>query len=116
VVASDIDPVAVRTARANARDNGSGAEITVVRATGLAHPAIAHGGPYDLIVANIFATPLAAMAPALCRAADHGAALVLSGILTPQAPRVLAAYRAQGATLAERIVRGGWTTLTLERR
>lgn len=114
VVASDIDPIAVRTARANARDNGA-ADIVLVRAAGLDHPRIAKGAPYDLIVANILAGPLVRLAPAICRAAARGGSLVLSGILTQQAPRVIAAYRTQGAVLSERLVRGGWTTLILER-
>jgi ribosomal protein L11 methyltransferase len=115
VLASDIDPVAVRTAAVNARDNGVGGLVRTVVATGLAHNEIARRAPYDLIVANILAGPLAALAPALCRAAGRRAAIVLSGILTAQAPRVLAAYRAQGAVLKSRIVKAGWTTLILEK-
>src|SRR5262249_24500575 len=55
VVASDIDPVATRTALQNARDNGVGHLVTAVTAPGLGHPLIAREAPYDLIVANILA-------------------------------------------------------------
>ncbi len=115
VLASDIDPVAVRTAADNARENGVGALVRTVVATGMAHAEIARRAPYDLLVANILAGPLTALAPALCRAAEPGAAIILSGILTPQATRVLAAYRAQGAVQRSRIVRGDWTTLILQK-
>lgn len=115
VIASDIDPVATRTATDNARDNGVGHSVRAVTAAGLGHRLIRDNAPYDLIVANILAGPLAALAPAIGGVATPGAAIILSGILTPQAPRVLSAYRAQGMRLGARIVRGDWTTLLLEK-
>jgi ribosomal protein L11 methyltransferase len=115
VVATDIDPVAVRTAAVNARLNGVGAFVRPLRAAGMQHRAIPAGAPYDLIVANILAGPLCVMAPSLVRAAAPGASIVLSGILTTQAARVTAAYRAQSAVLRTRIIKGEWATLLLER-
>src|SRR5690606_1369745 len=52
VLATDIDPVAVRTAVDNARQNEVGNYIIAVEASGLDHRQIASGAPYDLIVAN----------------------------------------------------------------
>ena len=40
---------------------------------------------------------------------------ILSGLLTRQAPAVLAVYRAWGYRLVGRVVIGEWTTLTLRR-
>ena len=72
--------------------------------------------PFDLIIANILAGPLIRLAPSLARKVARGGTLLLSGILIPQAPQVLAAYRACGFHLErhDRIV--GWSTLTLKRR
>ncbi len=114
VVASDIDPIATETTIQNTRDNGVNRLITAVTAPGLNHRTIVRGGPYDLIVANILAAPLAALAPAIGRAAAPGAAIILSGILIPQAARVISAYARQHIVLRQRIERGDWTTLILE--
>jgi ribosomal protein L11 methyltransferase len=115
VVASDIDPIATRTAEENARDNGVAPLIHAVTAPGLAHRDIRANAPYDLIVANILAAPLCALAPDIARIAEPGAVIILSGILTAQARRVIAAYGAQRIKLRGRIVRGDWTTLRLEK-
>jgi ribosomal protein L11 methyltransferase len=116
VVASDIDPIATRTAAENAEANGVGRLIRPVTAAGLHHRAISMHGPYDLIVANILAQPLVALAPAIGRAAVHGANVVLSGLLATQAARVGNAYRRQGMVLRRKLIRGEWATLILERR
>jgi ribosomal protein L11 methyltransferase len=115
VLAGDIDPVAVRTARDNARRNGVAPLVRVVEAAGLAHPALRAAAPFDLVVANILARPLMELAPALVRALAPGGALVLSGLLSHQRERVVAAYRAQGARLVSARVVAGWGVLTLER-
>ena len=115
VIASDIDPIAVKTAADNARDNGVGPHIVAVEATGLDHRLIAANAPYDLIVANILAGPLQALAPAVGRAAAAGATIILSGILNTQAQRVIAAYVAQSMILRQRLTKKEWTTLILEK-
>ncbi len=116
VIASDIDPVAVKTAAANATDNGVGKQIIAIEATGLDHRIIARNAPYDLIVANILAGPLQALAPAVGRAADAHATVILSGILNGQAARVIAAYARAGIVLRQKLVRKEWTTLLMEKR
>ncbi len=115
VVASDIDPVAVKITRENARLNGVGHLIVEVDAAGLDHRTIQGNAPYDLIVANILAGPLVSLAPGIARIADKGASVVLSGLLNTQAQKVIAAYNRQGMVLRDRIVRKDWTTLILEK-
>lgn len=115
VLASDIDPIAVTTTAENARDNGVGRYIIAIEATGLEHRQIAAGAPYDLIVANILAGPLVALAPGMRKVAQIGATVILSGILNTQANRVVTAYSQQGIVLRQRIVKKEWTTLVLER-
>ncbi|GLQ53464.1 50S ribosomal protein L11 methyltransferase [Devosia nitrariae] len=116
VIATDIDPVAVKTARENALANDVGRLVYPVEATGLDHRTIADNAPYDLIVANILAGPLTTLAPAMSRIAVTGAAVILSGILEHQAVRVINAYGRQGMVLRQRLQRKDWTTLILERR
>lgn len=113
VACGDIDPVAVETARANARANAAGAFVRPVVAPGLRHPALV--GQYDLIFANILAKPLRLLAPSIAGAAAGGAELVLSGLLARDVPGVLAAYRGQGFALARRYDIDGWATLLLRR-
>jgi ribosomal protein L11 methyltransferase len=116
VVASDIDPVAVEAARANARLNRAGAAITFVRALSGNARAIARGAPYDLIFANILLGPLLRLAVPLSHLAAPGAHIMLSGLLPGHANAVLAIYRAQGFVLECRIPLDGWVTLVLLRR
>jgi ribosomal protein L11 methyltransferase len=113
VVATDIDPVAVRTARTNARDNGVGRLVVATLADGLGNARVSRAAPFDLIVANILAGPLITLAPAIGRAALPGASIVLSGLLSGQALRVQLAYARQGMTLQRKLVRGDWATLVL---
>ncbi len=111
VAAGDIDPVAVEAARGNAVLNGVAPWVFPVTAPGLEHPALRSGGPYDLILANILARPLRALAPSIRRAASWDADVVLSGLLARDVPGVLTAYAAQGYALAKRFDIDGWATL-----
>lgn len=108
VLASDIDPGAVRIARHHARRNGVALKVRAVCAAG-----IRGSGHYDLVLANILARPLALMARDLTRAIMPGGMVVLAGLLTRQEAQVLAAYRAQGLALKRRLVIDGWSTLIL---
>jgi ribosomal protein L11 methyltransferase len=115
VIASDIDPIAVATTAANARDNGVAQHIVPVQATGLDHRLIAESAPYDLIVANILAAPLIALAPAMGRCIARNGTVILSGLLDRQASSVVAAYTGTGLVLRQKIIRKDWATLILER-
>jgi ribosomal protein L11 methyltransferase len=116
ILATDSDPAAVAVALANARVNGVARRIAFARAAGLAHPWPRHAAPFDLIVANILAAPLRALAPDVAKALRRGGMLVLSGLLIPEAPRVVSCYMAQGFHLLEHRRIAGWSTLTLVKR
>ena len=116
VIASDIDPEAVRVTRSNAALNGAGTRVRSFVAAGLANPRIAAGGPYDLIFANILARPLVALATGLARALAPGGELILSGITLDQMRWIAAVYRSRGLHLRGRIHRGEWATLIFQRR
>jgi ribosomal protein L11 methyltransferase len=114
VVASDMDPVAVAVAAENASRNGVRSRIHVVKAEGLAHPALRRAKA-DILFANILLRPLLELAPAFARALRPGGMCILSGLLDAQARQVEARYRALGFRLDSRILLGGWTTLLLRR-
>ncbi len=113
VIASDIDPVAVEVAEANARANGVAAQLRCIEATGFDHPDLAAAAPYDLIFANILKGPLIALAADMRAHMADGGYAILSGILNEQADDVIAAYAAQGFGLAARDRLGEWTTITI---
>ena len=115
VLATDIDPIAVTTTVENARDNGVTKYIVAIEATGLEHRLISANAPYDMIVANILAAPLVALAPAMGRVALRGASIVLSGLLETQAAKVISAYSRQGMVLRQKIIKKDWATLILEK-
>ncbi len=110
VMATDIDPIAIEVTEENMATNHVAA-IELVVADGARSPAIAEHAPYDLLIANILAGPLVAMAPEVAAIAGPHATIVLAGLLTNQAETVIDAYRAQGCALAARDVRGDWTIL-----
>lgn len=115
VLAVDIDAEAVRVAGANARRNGVATLVRAIRADGFANTAISRRAPFDLILANILARPLVAMAPALARRLAPGGVAVLSGLLVEQETQLLAAYRAQRLRFVRRLILEGWCTLVLAR-
>ena len=114
VVASDIDPTAVEITRENAAANGESTLIHAITADGLASPALAAKAPYDLIIANILASPLTQLAPSIAHSLGKGGALILSGLLTWQENLVLSFYRPFGLILRETRRDGPWTALVLE--
>ncbi len=120
-IASDIDPVAVEVAAENAQINriplGRGrGRLELVTARGLEHRRLRAGKPYDLLIANILAGPLIALAPSLAGAIAPGGRLILAGLLDHQAGKVTAAYRRHGLLPLAPVVRGAWPTLILRKR
>lgn len=113
VLASDIDPLAVSITKVNARLNGVGPFVRVLESDGTARQSLIRPGPYDVIVANILAGPLSAMAGDLRRVLAPGGSLILSGLLRSQERAVLARYRARRLRLTRRLALGDWVTLVL---
>jgi ribosomal protein L11 methyltransferase len=105
--AVDIDPAAVQATRDNAQANGVANAVTA----GL--PDLAHGA-YDVVLANILATPLKLLAPLLAGHVAGGGALVLAGVLERQTAELQAAYRPWLA-LEAADVQEGWVLLTARR-
>jgi ribosomal protein L11 methyltransferase len=115
VLASDIDPPSVQVARENARLNVSGHLVQAIRATGFAAPKFADAAPFDLVLANILANPLRQLAGPMARHLAPSALVILSGLLTHQAPGVIAAYRARGLVPVRHLRIEGWSSLLLRK-
>jgi ribosomal protein L11 methyltransferase len=113
VLASDIDPPSVRVARENAMLNHVGQFVRAIRATGFAAPDFAAHGPFDLVLANILANPLRQLSGPLARHLAPRSLVILSGLLTPQATGVIAAYRARGLVPLRHLKIEGWSSLLL---
>ena len=114
-IATDIDPVAVGVARDNAAINGvklghGAGQLLIAQADGMDSPLLSARAPFDLIVANILAGPLVEMAPDFARSLAPGGSVLLAGLLDSQAEGLIAAYEAQGLSLAERRS-GEWPVL-----
>ncbi|TGP49309.1 50S ribosomal protein L11 methyltransferase [bacterium M00.F.Ca.ET.230.01.1.1] len=115
VLATDIDPVAVGVAAANARLNHVKALVETVTAPGFHNPIFTRRAPFDLIVANILARPLMRLAPEMARHIRLGGSLVLSGILDRQRDAVISAYVGQSFRHVRTLHREGWVTIHLKR-
>jgi ribosomal protein L11 methyltransferase len=107
-LAVDVDAAAVAEAAANAALNGLGARFEA-----------RHGGPAvvgtraPLVLANILAAPLVALAHEVCACVAHGGELVLSGVPTGLEDEVARAYVYAGMRRGPVTRREGWSCLRL---
>lgn len=116
VTASDIDVIATKVTRRNTRINKVHPYITVGHASGTSAPFIQKKAPYDLVIANILARPLIAMAKDFSSILEKNGYILLSGLLWWQRRRVAAAYTAQGLTVISFTKCGDWCGLLLRKR
>jgi ribosomal protein L11 methyltransferase len=119
--ASDNDPVAIEVSAENAainrvRTGRARGRLELLVAEGMGHVRLQARAPYDLLIANILAGPLIALAPSVAEAMAPGGRLILAGLLDHQAAGVAAAYRRQGLMLTGRVERGEWPTLVMRKR
>lgn len=114
-VASDIDPIATETAKANVAGNGLRGRVQCLTSVGFRHAELHKRAPYDLVFANILAGPLKKLAPEMEAHTESSSMLILSGILNRQAQSVVNTYQGFGFNVVERRVIGEWTTLTLRK-
>ena len=115
VLAADNDPAAVAVARINARINRAAGWVRPLVSEGYRHRVLRTAGPFDLIVANILAEPLAGMAADLRANLAPGGRAVLSGLLVGQERQVLNPHRSRGLRLLGRLRLNEWSTLILRR-
>lgn len=114
ILATDIDPIAIKVAEENFALNGVAKTINAITATGLDDEEIKKRTPFDLIVANILANPLIELAPQMVPALKKGGSIILSGILEEQHDRVVKAFEAQGAKYIKTLHHEGWVAIHLK--
>ncbi|KIQ05157.1 ribosomal protein L11 methyltransferase [Agrobacterium tumefaciens] len=115
VLATDIDPIAIRVAKENAKLNGIVSGMSLETAPGFHSDAFRKHGPFDLIIANILARPLIKMAPQLVTHLAPGGTVILSGILASQRWKVLSAYNGMKLSHVRTLWRNGWVTIHLRK-
>ena len=104
VVGVDTDPLAVKAARDNAARNGVGVEVTEGSADGTS-------GRFDVVLANLVADVLVAVAPDLRARLAPGGTLVCAGIIAEKESKVAGALDAFGLRVSGRDQQGDWVRL-----
>ena len=107
--AYDIDPVAVKVARENVRDNGC--EGVSVDVSDLLRGVDLSNGKYNLCVANIVADIILRMLPDVRTYLEDGAPLILSGIIAPSADAVREGLAKNGFTVEREITENDWVAM-----
>jgi ribosomal protein L11 methyltransferase len=127
VLALDADPVAVRVAQGNIESNGVGDRVVVQCGTlpggeTLPGPLAIDGGLnrlqeglFDLVVINILAPVIAAMAPALGGRLAQGGRLVVAGLIESQEEQVVVALQNAGLQPVERAQEEDWVCLVVRK-
>lgn len=104
---TDIDPQAIIASEQNAERNQADIDFKLVKDF--------QAAPADLLVANILAGPLKELAPEFIRLLKPEGTLVLSGLLTNQAPELIAFYDQQGFALLEQQDLDDWSLLCFQK-
>jgi ribosomal protein L11 methyltransferase len=106
VTAVDIDPIAVEATTANAARNGLERRIAA-RAGSLP----SDDAPHDLVLANLIASVLIALAGSLRDELRPGGTLLASGIFEDREADVRAAFDDAGLDVRRRWIEGEWVAL-----
>ncbi len=107
---TDIDYVAVESAKHNAQNNGV-ADRVIVAHSDLLEDASIKG---DIMLANITAEILVGLAPSIPKNLNRGGTLILSGIIESRLKMVLNAFAAQNLRLDKEIREGEWIALAFK--
>ena len=113
IVAADCDPDSVAITKRHARLQKTLGKTKVYKAQSVNEKCISQYKDYDLVIANILASPLEIFAKSIKAILKNGGHIILSGFLTWQENRILHAYQAQNIFLIKRIVKDNWVSLTL---
>ena len=110
LVGVDTDPIAVDASAANARRNRIARRLRV-RTGSLP----SGSGPFDVVLANLIAAVLVALAVPLRAELRPGGTLLASGIYREREPEVRAAFASVGLRVVDRAAEGDWVALTAVR-
>jgi len=108
VMAVDIDPVALKVARANARLNGVNISISGT-------PVEKLKGSYQVVVSNILANELTRLSVHIAARVARDGFLILSGILKNEAEVLLKTYASLGLRHLKTYSSGEWAALVFEK-
>ncbi len=112
--AYDIDPVAVKVARDNAVSDGC-TNITV-GVSDLLKGVDKAGGKYDICLANIVSDIIIRMMPDLGDYLNHGAPVILSGIIEPRADEVKECVIKHGYSIIREEKENDWVALLCQKQ
>ena len=113
MIAVDNDPESVRVTMQNAHMNET--EITVIESMGFANDAVATYAPYHIVLANILAKPVIALAPDFAAHMHQGGIAILSGLLSRHTEDVTRAYIDAGFVSVGAHNLDDWMTLIFKR-
>ena len=109
IVASDSDPVAVKTAGENFQINGLNTDCEILQYVGVPQK----WGAFPLVCANLVASLLVRLARPLSEVVEPQGQLVASGIVQERAEEVIDAFSQVGLQVKDRIDSGDWVCLLL---
>ena len=108
---TDLDPIAVESAKHNALKNGVQDKITVAGSNLLEGAKV----QAEVALANITAEVLILLAPSVIQHIKGGGILILSGIIKERLEAVKEAYQTIGFTILEEEEKGSWLALVLKK-
>ena len=110
--AYDIDPVAVKVARENARDGGC--DNITVGISDLLKGVDLSGGKYDICLANIVADIILRMLPDIHGYVKADGKIILSGIIAPRADEIREALKKYGYTIIKEENENDWLAMLVK--
>jgi ribosomal protein L11 methyltransferase len=112
VLATDTEEQAVKATVENAALNGMQSRITVREGS---IEAVGGDGPFDLVLANINAAAVTALAAPMAAEMKPGAWLFAGGVIAEREAGVAAALRAAGLRIERVMQDGDWRTFVVRR-
>ncbi len=107
---TDIDDIAVKSAKHNCLNNGVSAKAVVAHSD-LLNDAEIKG---DIMLANITGEILCRLAPSIPKNLKNGGTLILSGIIESRLDMVIKAFTAQNLKLEKKVKEGEWFALSFK--
>ncbi len=107
---TDIDEIAVKSAKHNCLNNGVSAKAVVAHSD-LLNDAEIKG---DIMLANITGEILCRLAPSIPKNLKNGGTLILSGIIESRLDMVIKAFTAQNLKLEKKVKEGEWFALSFK--
>ena len=116
VLGVDTDPIAIDSTAANVRRNRLTRRVGASRGSVPVNtPLWREWGPFDLVVANLIASLLVELSPALAASVRPGGRLLASGIFIDREPEVVRAFEGVGLRIVGREHETDWVALDVER-